>query len=196
MKRIILGIGADVGGFGTEMAELLEQKGFKKLIINDLIESSLWPGNEGYRQIINFFGEEFLDNKGFIKLVKLFEFLYNDHNKLKIFNFSLYPIITNDVQKFLDVHVGENIVMEADNFAKNNWGRFVDKLIWLQTDEELRRKRFADLGLEGSYFDKIERSYNKLGYKPDWVDEELKNIEGVGQLEVWLGEFLKKENRA
>jgi dephospho-CoA kinase len=100
-----------------------------------LIETSLWPGNEGYRQIINFFGKEFVDAKGFLKLNKLFEFLYEDPNKLKIFNFSIYPVITNDVQKFLDEHAEENIVIEADTFAKNNWGKFVDQLIWLDSVE-------------------------------------------------------------
>jgi dephospho-CoA kinase len=191
MKRIIIGIGAEVGGFAAEMVELMEKEGFKKLIINDLIEDSLRPGHEGYRQIINFFGQDFVDGKGFLKLVKLFEFLYKDANKLKIFNFSIYPVITNDVQKFLDENQGKNIVIEADNFAKNNWGKFVDRLVWLETDSLLRRNRFAELGLEASYFDKIEKSYAKLGYKPDWVDEELKDIKEVGQLEVWLKKFLE-----
>lgn len=191
MKRIIIGIGSEVGGFATEMVEMMEKEGFKKLIINDLIEVSLRPGNEGYRQIINFFGQDFIDGKGFLKLVKLFEFLYKDANKLKIFNFSIYPVITNDVQKFLDENPGKNVVIEADNFAKNNWGKFVDRLIWLETDSVLRRERFSELGLEASYFDKIEKGYAKLGYKPDWVDEELKDIKGVGQLELWLKNFLE-----
>lgn len=190
MKRIIVGVGCDIGGFGPEMMELMIEKGFKKLVVNDLIETSLWPGNEGYRQIINFFGRDFVDAKGFLKMNKLFEFLYDDPNKLKIFNFSLYPVITNEVQKFLDEHAEENIVIEADTFAKNNWGRFVDKLIWLDSEENLRKVRLAELGIKSEYFNKISRAFSKLDYKPDWVDEELKNIIDVGQLKVWLEKFL------
>jgi dephospho-CoA kinase len=192
MKRMILGVGCEVGGFGPEMADLLVEMGFKKLAINDLIETSLWPGNEGYRQIINFFGKEFVDAKGFLKLNKLFEFLYEDPNKLKIFNFSIYPVITNDVQKFLDEHAEENIVIEADTFAKNNWGKFVDQLIWLDSVENLRKVRLAELGVKADYFNKIARAFSKLQYKPDWVDEELKNIIDVGQLKVWLEKFMSK----
>ncbi|MBD3270269.1 dephospho-CoA kinase [Candidatus Peregrinibacteria bacterium] len=86
--------------------------------------------NDGYRQIYNYFGEEFFTSKGVLKEKKLENFIGKDFLKMRILNNIIDPLLINEAQKEID-RVGRerNIVIEADNIQK--YQSLLDFMIWV-----------------------------------------------------------------
>lgn len=93
---------AIVGKSGSNLAEMLAELNIGKVEIFDFArerEKLLEPGEEGYRQVINYFGEEFLYKDGWLNLAKFWKFVYQDYHKLRIFEFLMEPLLFNQLHK-------------------------------------------------------------------------------------------------
>jgi len=78
---------------------------------NDVLRSLMRPGEEGYRQIINYFGEDFLYKNSLINEKKLNKFMAENANKKRIFSVMMEPIFFNYLQSFGDKRKGQIIVV-------------------------------------------------------------------------------------
>jgi dephospho-CoA kinase len=103
-----------MGGTEDDLAFYLsgKEKEFTKIVdfnqtINDLIE----PGEEGYRQIINYFGEEFLKADLRINTRKLWRFIGVDIHKKRIFHLLMEPIFFNYLQTLSDAKMDMKIMV-------------------------------------------------------------------------------------
>lgn len=129
---------AGLSGSGKSNLIELFQAEFTEINIIDLEEVGnelLQFGGEGYRQIINYFGESYVKKDGQLNLNKLWKFVYGDQHKLKILDFMFEPLLINQVQKSTENLKGI-IVIEGINFHASAWNKIVSKKIWVENFRE------------------------------------------------------------
>lgn len=130
---------AIVGKSGSNKEKLLQSIDWEKVELFDFgneTEQLLKSGDEGHRQIMNYFGEEYLYKDGRVNLNKLWKFIYQDFHKLKIFNFLMEPLLFNQIQKKLDGTSKQFCLVLLPGLVEiNNYQRF-DEIFWLDLDKE------------------------------------------------------------
>ena len=70
-------------------------------------------GNEGYRQIKNYFGDDFFLKSGKLNRKKLDKFVNSNKHKLKILYYLLDPIIENELSKKIEVADKDKFIDEV-----------------------------------------------------------------------------------
>jgi dephospho-CoA kinase len=134
MKKTVIGIAGWSGSGKSSAGNFLEKLGAKKIDCFVLLQNLFQPGEEGYRQIVNYFGEEFLLKSGKINQRKLWKFVYSDLHKLKILDFLLQPLLIDRCQKLIDSSECQIIVIEQIAFVDQNWNKIIDQKIWLERE--------------------------------------------------------------
>jgi dephospho-CoA kinase len=79
-----------------------QERGFIVLDFDSVLPAMMEPGQEGYRQVLNFFGEEYLLKSGKINLNKLRKFISDNEHKIRIFHFMMEPVFLNLLQELSD----------------------------------------------------------------------------------------------
>ncbi len=83
------------------------------------------PGQDGHRQVVNYFGEDFLLKGGKINLRKLWKFLGDDENKIRIFHFMMEPVFLTFLQYNLDKNPDKSFLVLLPRMVnKKNIQRF------------------------------------------------------------------------
>jgi dephospho-CoA kinase len=95
------------------------------------------PDGEGHRQILNFFGEEFLAKSGYLNVNKLWKFVYQDHHKLRILCFLLEPLLFNQLQKLEDLISKKAIVVFLPGLVGLNAYDNFDDIFYLNLPSEM-----------------------------------------------------------
>ena len=154
-------------------------------VVNDLYK----PQQEGWRKIVNYFGNQYLLKSGAINRKKLGKFVFNDQNKLKILNFLIHPLVTNQIQKILDKTKEKYIAIEATYFEKKGLLKFVDKVIWIDCSKEILLKRtLKKKVLTAKMFGQILKSQQK----PEKIDFIVTNNGSRKDLHVQLKKIWQK----
>jgi dephospho-CoA kinase len=83
-----------------------------RLIEYDLeLEKLLAPEQEGYRQVVNYFGEDFRLKGGKLNIRKLERFVNEDIHKKKIFQVLMEPVFYNFLQSELDAFAEDSFAV-------------------------------------------------------------------------------------
>ena len=127
-------------------------------------------GQEGCRQVGNYFGEEFLNKDGSLRIKKLWKFVMSDFHKLRIFYHVVEQILLNRLQNLKDSTACERIVVLMPGLLNTAALNKFDQLIYL------------DLPLEDSLDDILNRAF----IKPRDVTNVVKSIASLReQVESW-----------
>lgn len=172
MKQKIIGIAGFICAGKTEAGRFLETLGASFIDADEVVNNLYRKGNEGYRKMVNYFGDEFLKKDGELDRQKISRFVFEDRNKLTILNHLIHPLVTNEVQKLIDASGARTIFVEATYFEPKYLGRLVDEILWIESDKALLKQRFlrrSDATEE--LFDKIYGSQRK----PESVDAVVEN---------------------
>jgi len=180
---------AIVGKSGTDKEKLLHSLDLSQIEIFDFAretEQLLKTGDEGHRQILNYFGEEFLYKDGRVNLNKLWKFVYLDFHKLKILNFLLESILFNQLQKRLDGSAKKACIVLLPGLAGIEHYTKFNNAIWLDfpDDQLLPNLRGRKLPVPAEkYLD----TQNRLFLKPPTPLLICQNKEElIDQVEKWL----------
>jgi dephospho-CoA kinase len=171
-SRYILGIAGYIGSGKTTVARLFEKKGAYFIDADKVVDTLYRPGHEGYKRIIDFFGEPFMTKKGLLNRKKLTRSIFNDPKKLKILHALIHPLVTTEIQKLIDQSQAPLVVIEATYFEKKFLKRLVSKIVWVDCPKELAFKRLASSRhMSRELFEKILR----VQVKPPQIDFVIKN---------------------
>ena len=132
MAKKVIGIAGLSGSGKSVLADLLVKNGAEHFDGKVILEALMVPGEEGHRQIINFFGDEFLLKSGRLNQKKLWKYVYTDWHKLKILDFILQPLLIDRFQKLLDVSKADLVVMEMVGFVDTHWQKLINEWIWIE----------------------------------------------------------------
>ncbi|MDO4634170.1 MAG: dephospho-CoA kinase [Eubacteriales bacterium] len=149
MKRIkVLGITGGVGaGKSTVLSYLEEQCHARVLQLDQAAHLLMQPGEECYRRIIEYFGEEILCEDGTIDRKKLGAVVFKDPQKLQVLNQIVHPA----VEKYVDAEIKKEqelqrvpfMVLEAALLLDSHYESVCDSIWYIYASEEVRSRRLA-----------------------------------------------------
>lgn len=138
MAKQVIGIAGLSGSGKSILIECFSKKfgiGLKVVRLKELGDGLFKFGNEGHRQIVNYFGEQFLKKNGELNEKKLWKFVYSDQHKLRILDFLLEPLMLNRVQEMIDEFPGIFLV-EVISFKLEGWHRILTREILVENSKE------------------------------------------------------------
>ena len=180
MKKTVLGIAGYIGSGKTLAGKFFEELGAEFIDADKVVDDIYQKGKGGYRKIVDYFGNDFLDKDGEIDRGKIAKFVFGNPKKLEILNNLIHPLVAHDVQKRIDASNAQIIVIEAIYFKPKSLGKLVDKILWISCRKDVLAKRVLKRpGINEELFEKILDSQ----VKPEKVDFVVKNNDSVGDFE-------------
>ena len=180
---------AIVGKSGSNLQKILEDLNIGKIELFDFVEEQkklMEPGEEGYRQVINYFGEEFLYKDGWLNLTKFWRFIHQDFHKLKIFDFLMEPLLFNQLQKREKSSNRKGGIILMPGLVELSLYEKFSQIFWLDLPKE---NLIANLSLEIAPMaaEKLWEAESRLFLKPEQPMIICKSQEElVEQVEKWL----------
>jgi len=189
MKKTVWGIAGYIGSGKSTVARYLQEQGAFVLDADEVVNELYQPGAEGYRKVVNFFGDEYLDAQGFLKRKKIAREIFSDPKKLKILHMLIHPLVTHTIQKKIDQAPLPWIVIEAVYFEKKYLQKLVTKLLWIEAPKKLLFTRVSkQRSMSRTLFEKIYR----VQMKPDHVDVVIVNDSTQKDLKKRVRELILK----
>lgn len=183
MKKFVLGIGGYIGSGKTLSGRFLAKLGADFIVADEVVNGLYKNGEEGYRKIVDYFGDDFLDENGEIDRGKISEFVFSDVKKLDILNNLIHPLVGNEVQKMIDASDSRIFLVEAVYFRPKGLGRLVDEILWINCDKDVLAERVLKRdGMTKELFEKILESQ----VRPDKIDFLIENNGSVEDFEIGL----------
>ncbi len=172
IKKYILGIGGHIGSGKTTAGNFFEKLGAYFIDADDVVEGLYQKGEDGYRKILSFFGEEYLTSSGELNRKKLAKAVFGDPKKLRILHDLVHPLVTSKIQRMVDKSNEQYIVVEATYFEKKHLQSLVDAILWIDCPKNVLFERLhKDRKLERALFEKILR----IQIKPSVIDFAVDN---------------------
>jgi len=135
---LVIGLTGGIGTGKTQVSEMLEKLG--AAIVNaDLLGHQIYvPQSEGWREVVEVFGEEVLAPNGEIDRTKLGSIVFGDLEALKKLNAITHPKIyalADESLKKLSEEGSEVAVLEAALLIEAKWTPLVNE-VWVTTAPE------------------------------------------------------------
>jgi dephospho-CoA kinase len=135
---LVIGLTGGIGTGKTQVSEMLEKLG--AAIVNaDLLGHQIYvPQSEGWREVVEVFGEEVLAPNGEIDRTKLGSIVFGDPEALKKLNAITHPKIyalADESLKKLSEEGSEVAVLEAALLIEAKWTPLVNE-VWVTTAPE------------------------------------------------------------
>lgn len=144
MKKIpVWGVTGVIGSGKSVFCKILSEKYSFFWINTDKIVHDLYKyGNQGYKKIKEFFGEQFIGEAGVYR-GRLRLLVAKSPQKLWILNKLIHPLVTHEVNKKIDQLAKQKtsktfigICLEAVYFEKESLGKFIDRLIVIEASDK------------------------------------------------------------
>ncbi|MEO0069974.1 MAG: dephospho-CoA kinase [candidate division WOR-3 bacterium] len=173
-KRLLVGIGGNIGAGKTTVANELRRYGAKVIDADEIGKSLLVSGSEEYKKLVAAFGKDILNKKGEIDRKALGRLAFSSLKNLKKLNAITHPPLLKRLKEEIDkIKEGLVVVDAALLFA---WGlhKQMDVAILVTAPDEIKVKRMAKLGLteeEAAQRLKLQGSDKKFWSSADFVLE-------------------------
>ena len=143
---IKIGITGEMGSGKSYCSRLFGQLGVPVFYSDDIARTIINTNKELKEEIKKEFGNVYGDN-GIIDpvLIRSIVFIKGSEHKLKILNELVHPYVFQEYNNFCLEHVNKPYtLMESAILYETGSDKFVDKVIYVDTDEDLRIKRTFD----------------------------------------------------
>lgn len=192
-QKFILGIAGYIGSGKTTAGKMFQRLGARFIDADEVVDSLYLKGGDGYRKILNFFGEEYFTAQGELNRKKLARTVFGDPKKLRILHDLIHPLVTNSVQKIIDKEKADFFVIEATYFEKKHLKALVDAILWIDCPKEtLFRRMSSSRKMERALFEKIFR----IQVKPSRVDFVVRNDGTKKDFEERLKEICRRVRKS
>ena len=196
----VIGITGGVGAGKSEILAYLREHANCRIIIADKVAHDLEKqGGVCYDRIVALLGEEIIAEDGKIDKSKMAARIFADKGLLVRINEIVHPAvkeyIVNEIAKEKKVGRLDYLFIEAALSIEDGYGKIVDEMWYIHTDEKTRRDRLkASRGYSDEKIDSIMReqlSEEEFHKNCSTVIDNSKSLESAyGQIDKKLGERL------
>lgn len=165
MRHIkVLGITGGVGaGKSTVLAYLEERYGAKVIQLDRVAHELMEPGEICYRQILDTFGEDLLEQDGTISRTRLYQKTFGEREKVEQLNKIVHPMVKLRVKERLEEERKHGdapfSVLEAALLLEDHYEEICDQIWFIYADRKVRVRRLRE----------------SRGYSEEKTEEILKN---------------------
>lgn len=145
----VIGITGGVG-CGKSMVLDLIKENFNAYIVkaDDVARHVLDKGEEGYYKVLDFFGDEILDENSQINRNRLAEIVFNDSEKLGVLNGIVHPVVKENIKKEMSSIRScgkfDYFIVEAALLFDDHYESFCDEVWYIYADYDVRVKRLIE----------------------------------------------------
>ncbi len=190
----VIGITGGIGSGKSTISDILENNFNAFIISTDAIAHDLMgKGMVSYKKIVDYFGEEILDDNKEINRAKLAECVYGQKDRLLKLNSFTHPYVMDYVKDLIKIKVKEYplIVIETALPVEAKLHEICDEIWYVHASNEVRRKRlketrnYSDEKIDTIFLNQMkEDEYRKLCTYEIKNEGSLKNIFDKIQLYV------------
>jgi dephospho-CoA kinase len=164
----VIGITGGVGaGKSTVLSLLKENFNAYILMADDIAKQAYEPDREGYRQVVEMFGNSILADDKTIDRAKLADIVFNNNNKRIVLNSIIHPLVKKEViEKIAELKAEEKydyIFLEAALLIEDHYDVICDEIWYIDVPEDMRRDRlkesrgYSDEKIDGIFKSQLSR---------------------------------------
>ncbi len=191
----LIGLTGSIGTGKSTVSKMLREKGVEIIDADAISRHISEVGNEGYKKIVELFGEGVLSEDKSLDRKKIGNIVFSNENELKRLNDAMHPIIMNEVENQVAELASAGLeiaVLDAPLLIETGLNEFVDfvLLIFCNEDVQIERIQKRD-GLDRKQA--IARIRNQMDQdkKKKYADYVIDNSKDICSLEEEVEKFLE-----
>lgn len=136
-NKMIIGITGSIGTGKSTVSNYLISKGYSVVDADKISKGAYNIGSNGYKAILEVFGEEILNSNGEVDRKKIKKIVFDNSNMLQRLNMAIHPIIINEIEKEIEILLeSQNVVfLDAPLLIETELHKKVDKIIVVICDK-------------------------------------------------------------
>ncbi len=141
-KPLVVGLTGPIGSGKTTVARIFREAfGIPVYHADDRAKQLMETQPELRRKIKETFGKDSYDENGRLNRAYLGQKVFADAKALKRLEKMVHPVVRADFKKWLQTQDAPYVLLENAILIKSGMDRFCDKIIWVNTDENIRTER-------------------------------------------------------
>ena len=143
-----VGLTGGIGAGKSTVADLFSQKGAVVIRSDELARQVIEPQTPGFQQVIDRFGQDFINSEGYIDRAKLAQIVFQDDAALKDLENIVHPLVRSKTNQIIDQHTSETIIVnEIPLLLEKKMESLFDFLVIVISSEKNRLERLSQRGL-------------------------------------------------
>lgn len=156
----IIGLTGGVGSGKTQILEYLNNRYGATICQTDEIGKKLQKkGTKCFEEIVAYFGESILDDKGELDRERLASIVFQNPDKLAVLNDIVHPAVKEEVRRIIGKEERRNtnlLIVESALLIEDHYEEVCDELWYVYVKPEVRKKRLIySRGYEPGKIDSI-----------------------------------------
>lgn len=142
------------------MSAILRQKGAYIIDADEIAREIVKPGKPAWKEIVEYFGSDILNEDGSIRRKKLARIVFSDEKKLAVLNRITHPRIVEEIKKELEACKERHekvVVIDAALLLEIGLDVLVDEVWLVSVDEKTQVKRLMERERSISYTEALKR---------------------------------------
>jgi dephospho-CoA kinase len=143
-----VGLTGGIGAGKSTVADLFSQKGAVVIRSDELARQVIEPQTPGFQQVIDRFGQDFVNAEGYIDRAKLAQIVFHDDTALKDLENIIHPLVRSETNQIIGQHTSETIIVnEIPLLLEKKMESLFDFLVIVISSEKNRLERLTQRGL-------------------------------------------------
>lgn len=141
-RKTILGITGGIGSGKSEVLRILADRPDTQLMEADRLAKELMlPGEPIYKEVVEAFGEEILEEDGSISKVRLGDIVFHDPEQLEKLNSIVHPGVKRYILEDIERCEKRFYIIEAALLIQDGYKEICDEIWYIHVPTEIRIER-------------------------------------------------------
>ena len=144
---LVVGLTGGIASGKSTISNMIKEMGFTVIDADVEARIAVEPGRPAYEQIVDYFGEEILQEDGTIDRAKLGAIVFNDEEKRMKLNSFVHPAVRQQMMDKKEKALRNNeklVVLDIPLLLEGNLTTMIDKVLLVYVDEEVQLKRLME----------------------------------------------------
>ncbi len=143
-----VGLTGGIGAGKSTVADLFSKKGAIVIRADELSRQVIEPATSGFASVVSRFGQEIVDENGFISRTKLADIVFKDDLALQDLENIIHPLVRSKTNEIMSNQTSETIIVnEVPLLLEKNMKDLYDFLVVVVSSQKNRLDRLAKNGL-------------------------------------------------
>jgi dephospho-CoA kinase len=192
----VIGLTGGIGSGKSTIAEYLTELGAKVVDADKVANEVYNPGTEGWRDVVNTFGEEVLTPAGEVDRKKLGEIVFNNPGAMSQLNQMIHPRAYELVKSRLDEYRKQGVeivVLEVILLFEAGWDHLADvKWVTVASEDTVVKRLMQERGLREEEILARIRSQTPTEERVKLAEEVIYNDGSIEEMKRKVNELLEK----
>jgi len=193
---VVIGITGPIGSGKSVVADWFRKSGAEVIDVDKLAHVFLEPTQPTFEEIISAFGDEILDEQGFIDRKKLGEIVFGSEKHLDRLNRIVHPPLVEELRRRIreakERPAGFLLAIDAALIFQWDLEEDLDLVIWLDAPKETRRERMVQSSrMNESAFEKRNQQQQRFFDENKAAKPHVERISNTGSVQDLIDQIQK-----